>query len=120
MADLAAERSGILNSFLDGLAKCPTGQIPVPQAILDAVAEYRESEDDLGQFLSECTRDADDKYKEGKEVVFEAYQKWAERNGIARTLTMNQFTRQLKERPGWSLDPGRRAWIGKSVVKPTS
>ena len=116
MARFAAERPGILNWMLAGLAACPSGSIAMPPAVRDAVAEYRQSEDDLGDFISECTQDATENYKESKQDVFRAYQRWAADNGISRPWTMKQFTRRLSNREGWRLDPRGKSWMEKSVI----
>ncbi len=115
LARFAAESSGILNWMLEGLALCPPGAIPMPQSIENAVAEYRQGEDDLGDFLEECTQDAAPGYKVKKLEIFQRYQEWAEENGIRHTLTQKQLTRKLGERPGWVMDPRRDSWVAKST-----
>ena len=87
----------------------------MPASVERAVAEYRSSEDDLGEFLGDCTQDAAEGFKTNKGDLFTAYRKWAEGNGIRQTLTAKQLTRQLKERPGWTMDPRRESWVGKSI-----
>ena len=88
----------------------------MPDSVAAAVAEYRESEDDLGDFIADCTRDAGAGHKEPKDAVFQAYAGWAGQNGITRPWTAKQFTRRLSERAGWQLDPGRRSWMAKSIT----
>ncbi len=112
-----AERPGILNWMLEGLRMGPeAGGIPMPAAVKAATQDYRESEDDLADFIADCTQDAEDHYREPKHEVFQAYQKWARENGITFPLSGKQFTRRLGERPGWILDAGKRHWQAKSVV----
>ena len=115
MARFAGESSGILNWLLEGLSRISAGVIPMPASVERAVAEYRSSEDDLGEFLGDCTQDAAEGFKTHKGDLFTAYRKWAEGNGIRQTLTAKQLTRQLKERPGWTMDPRRESWVGKSI-----
>lgn len=115
LASFAEESSGILNWLLEGLSRCPAGAIPMPVSVQRAVAEYRSSEDDLGEFLGDCTQDAAEGFKTHKRDLFAAYRTWAEDNGIRQALTAKQLTRQLKERPGWTMDPRRESWVGKSV-----
>lgn len=115
LARFAAEASGILNWMLEGLALCPPGVIPMPQSVANAVAEYRQGEDDLGDFLDDCTQDAEAGCKVRKLEIFERYQNWAQANGIRMTLTQKQLTRQLGERGGWVMDPRRECWIAKSI-----
>jgi len=115
LSRLAAERSGILNWMLEGLAACPAGPIPMPLMVRNAVAEYRADEDELGDFIEERIQDATEDYREPKAEVYKAYRHWAEGNGIRSPMTLKQFTRRMGEREGWQLDPGRRAWTGKSI-----
>ncbi len=110
-----SELPGILNWLLDGLRMCPRGSIPMPASVAAAVSEYRAGEDELGDFISECTQDAAPGYKTPKLEVFARYQMWAAENGIRHSLTQKQLTRQLKERDTWIMDPRRECWLGKSI-----
>ena len=110
------ERPGILNWMLEGLTANKPGAVPMPQVVKAAVAEYRESEDDLAEFITDCTQDAAENYREPKGTVFQAYRKWAAQNGITFPLNAKQFTRRVGEREGWKLDAGRRHWMQKSIV----
>ena len=113
MAMLLAETPGILNWALRGLdAFVPTR---VPPEILEAVQEYRNGEDDLGDFLGDCVELID--YDEGtrkkdrptKQQVYAAYSAWAESVGIRYPWSAKQLTRRLKER-GIAMCPGKRTW----------
>lgn len=117
LAQFERERAGILNWMLAGLAVNGAGPVTMPRAVKAAVAEYRQAEDLLGDFVSECTQDAADTYKESKHDVFRGYQEWARLNGITSPWTMKQFTRRLGERDGWHLDGSRLCWLRKSIIR---
>jgi len=111
-----AESPGILNWLLDGLARWSTGMISMPKSVEDAVREYRQSEDDLGEFLEECTQDAEAGYKTRKLEIYQGYCRWAQENGVRMVLTQKQLTRELNGRDGWKMDLRRESWLGKSLI----
>lgn len=116
MERFRGEASGILNWLLEGLKECPSGSIPMPDVIANAVREYREGEDDLGDFITECTQDSIAGQKVPKGQLYEAYRSWADDNGINHSLTLKGLSRQLRDRPGWVMDSGKRAWLNKSLI----
>ncbi len=116
MARFRAERPGILNWMVEGLkALQSAGPIPMPHIVRVATQDYKDSEDDLAEFITECTQDAEEAHREPKADVYQAYQNWAKRNGITFAMTANQFTRRISERAEWALDGGKRHWRAKSV-----
>jgi phage/plasmid-associated DNA primase len=52
---LKAEYSGILNWCLDGWKRYQSEGLVEPQAVINATAEYRSSEDIIGEFLRETS-----------------------------------------------------------------
>ena len=52
---LKAEYSGILYWCLEGWKRYRTNGLVEPQAVIDATAEYRSSEDIVGEFLRETS-----------------------------------------------------------------
>lgn len=54
VAELYAERSGILNWLIEGLSDYLEGGLGPPAAVVDATQEYREESDPIGQFLIAC------------------------------------------------------------------
>ena len=109
MAMLLAETPGILNWALRGLDTFVPGR--VPPEIREAVQEYRNGDDDLGDFLGDCVELID--YDEGKrkkdrptkQQVYAAYSAWAESVGIRYPWSAKQLTRRLQER-GITMCPG--------------
>jgi putative DNA primase/helicase len=115
LAILRAEASGILNWMLRGLKTWRPGLRHAPEKVREASAEYAKSEDELGDFIEQCTQDADEMYRETtRKVAYDAYSRWAELQGNKYPLGLKAFTRRLGDK-GWTLDPGRRYWRGKSI-----
>lgn len=110
---LMAEASGILNWALRGLDEWKLGAIP--QAIRDAVEEYRRDEDDLAEFITERVEVSPRDVVE-KTQMYQAYRIWAIDNGIKVPWTQKRFTRRLAERKDWTLDAGRRHWVGRKLI----
>jgi putative DNA primase/helicase len=79
------------------------GGLNPPKRIREAVAEYREESDPLASFVEDCCV-AGGTVSKGR--LFDAYQTWADRNGIRRKLSKKAFGQILKARPG--VDEGRR------------
>ena len=94
------------------------GIIPLPDSVAAAVEEYREGEDDLGEFIRDCICDAPpgSGLSVGKLEVFKAYEDWAKDNGARPTLTQKRLTRMLNERgPDWVMNSDRNRWKGKCL-----
>jgi putative DNA primase/helicase len=116
---LFEEGPGILNWLLEGLREC-NGRfiIPPPDSVAAAVQEYREGEDDLGEFIRDCIYDAplESVLSVGKLEVFTAYEGWAKDNGVRHTLTQKRLTRALNERgPDWVMNSDKNRWKGKCL-----
>jgi putative DNA primase/helicase len=116
MAKFGAERPGILNWMLRGLAARGTVmRIPVPAAVKAASAEYREEQDTLADFITDCTEDAAPDDRVPKAALLRAYRSWADRNGIRDHVTNTALTRRLLDRAGWRMTRDRRYWLGKAL-----
>jgi putative DNA primase/helicase len=113
------EGPGILNWLLEGLRGCDRGFIiPLPDSVAAAVEEYREGEDDLGEFIRDCIYDAplESVLSVGKLEVFKAYEEWAQDNGVRRILTQKRLTRALNARgPDWVMNSDKNRWKGKCL-----
>ena len=71
----------------------------VPESVKAATKEYREDEDFLLPFISECiekTENQDD--KRVMNLLYLSYKKYAEINGDAFVISINKFTREMKDR----------------------
>lgn len=88
-AILAWAVRGCLEWQLEGLTE-------VPEAIVDATAEYRRDMNPLAEWLEERTQEAPEAWTHGK-VLFEDYKMWAEGEGIKRPLGQKSFSQRIGE-----------------------
>lgn len=113
---LLAEAQGILRWLVDGCRKrIAAGRLVEPQAVIEATAAYRASQDPLGRFLAESVV-KDPKGWEASEDVFDAHLEWCEDNYelpvtpilLGRRLKAEGF-KSLKQQRGACRD---RGWQG--------
>ena len=79
---LRAEWSGILNWCLSGLAGWMQLEgLGAPDAVVNAVAEYKSEEDVLGQFMNDCFVRSADGFVSNS-VMYRAYRQWAVDRGL--------------------------------------
>ncbi len=108
-----------MNWLLEGLRGCDrVGIIPLLDSVAAAVEEYREGEDDLGEFIRDCICDAppESGLSVGKLEVLKAYEKWAKDNGVPPKLTQKHLTRALNAQgPDWVMNSDRNRWKGKCL-----
>lgn len=96
-AKLAAERSGILNWFLEGCRLWQKNGLGLPQEVIDASEAYRSESDIIGQFIAERCQTAT-WIKERANVLYGEYTKWCEESGERRPLSGKRFGAALGER----------------------
>lgn len=94
---LRVEAGGILRWIIEGAVKYLSEGLEPPAKIAAATDEYREEEDDLGEFIAWCGLVPDDNSFMASRSVFEAYTRWAQ---IAdqKPLGQRTLTRRLVER----------------------
>lgn len=118
LAKLAGQGAGILNWMLQGCQNWQRGRLDPPAAVKAATADYRESEDDLGQFLDlHCVKHGE----VGKAHLYAAFKAWMLGQGTAERFIpgIKRFGKRMA-RPGVKeerVDAGRR-WIGVSLKDP--
>lgn len=89
--ELETERSGILNWCLEGLRGWQElGGVGTPEVVRAAVAEYREEEDEIGQWLESCCGAAGDDEYVSNPALYGSYQLWAVQNGIRPQDVLNR------------------------------
>ncbi len=106
------ELPGILNWAIEGYSEWRKTGLGMPDIVLNATAEYREEEDELGEFISEmCLLE-----KEGlieRKVLYDAFKAWVTNRGIKFPMTQKTFAKRLHVRGiqdgGKS---GKRRWKG--------
>lgn len=82
---LKEEWSGILNWALEGLKAWREGQgLAKPGRVKEAVEEYKDSEDDIAQFVAECfSDDLEDTAWTSNAAIINVYETWAAANGFS-------------------------------------
>jgi putative DNA primase/helicase len=95
--DLAAEAEGILWWVVQGAKKYLEDGLKTPPEVFDASDEYREDQDDFGQFITECLEFVDGARSKSEEL-HAAYTRWALKQGQDKPMWIRTFTTVLKER----------------------
>lgn len=112
---LRSEASGVLNRLLDGLLDWKQHGLITPDAVADATAKYREQSDQLGRFLSECTR-PEDGAKAKSSVLFALFTAWAKANGAAEWQQVG-FTKAMEDRGFETKRSNGMQWLGLTMTK---
>jgi putative DNA primase/helicase len=93
---LKAEWPGILQWMIDGCMEWQERGLRPPKAVLDATAEYLESEDALSAWLDECC-DRDPNAWTGSGELFASWKAWADKAGEP-SGTLRRFSQKLEDR----------------------
>ncbi len=115
-ATLEAEASGILNWAIEGFKDWQQGGLRPPAEVEAATEAYRLESDVLREFFEDCLIVGPGREASARDV-FQAYQRWADQNGVQRPLTQQGLGRLLAAR-GYrpaKRTGGRRVWEGFSV-----
>jgi putative DNA primase/helicase len=93
---LYGELSGILNWAVEGCLDWQRNRLHEPKVVTDAVSNYREEMDILGQWMSEqCSMDASLRCKAGQ--AYQSYRVWSEKNGY-KPMAAGTFGRDLADK----------------------
>lgn len=95
---LEEELPGILNWALKGCLQWQKKRLRPPQSIVEAVNEYREEMDIIGQWVNQCC-DVRPNLSCRAGAAYDSYAQWAGANGI-RQWSSTAFGRKLAERYG--------------------
>lgn len=109
------EASGVLNWLIAGLKDWREHGLGQPKAVTDAVNEYRQDSDTLGQFLAEHTRD-NDAGRVSKNDIYSVYKSWAMDNGLDHPLTKIALGKALQERGYTKGGQGGHYWTGLELL----
>ena len=112
---LRAEYPAILHSMIKGVATyLEYGGLGRPERIQQAVENYADSEDTLGQWIADCL-DLEARAQTPSSAAYECFRKWAEKEG-AFTPSSKRFSQQLVERGfARARSGGVRQFVGFSV-----
>ena len=111
---LRAEGPGILNWAIKGCLDWQRQGLGEARAVLEATADYREDEDELGEFINErCRHEGEVE----RTTLYRAYTHWAEARGNRFLPKQTTFSKRIGERSG--IKPRKsgnvRYWTGISV-----
>jgi putative DNA primase/helicase len=110
---LLGELPGILNWAVDGCSIWQKQGLSTPHAVTSATTEYRDEEDELGEFIGEkCVVESGAEIE--KKELFYAYRGWADGQGIRLPLTLRKFGKRIGSRGGISdrQSNGKDYWVG--------
>jgi len=96
-AKLKAEKSGILNWMLQGLAMYRTEGLIPPDEVSGATEAYKAEQDTFGAFLDEYC-DIKPGLTAPQKNLYWKYEVWAEDNGISYPLSKPGVAKKLRER----------------------
>lgn len=92
---LRKELQGIMKWAVDGCLLWQRDGLKMPQAVQDAVAEYKGEMDVVAAFLDECTERGPGEVKSSE--LYSAYAKWATDNGEYR-MSHTKFGKEVSHR----------------------
>jgi putative DNA primase/helicase len=105
---LGEEGAGILNWAIAGYRDLRMNGLQEPEAVTNAIAQYRSSEDLIQNFLQECFGQ-DPSWRETRKDVYSAYVKWS-KEGNLQPMAKKKLASEL-QRLGIRGDPGDRFWL---------
>jgi putative DNA primase/helicase len=111
---LLQELPGILNWAIKGCLEWQKNGLGTPRVVIEATAEYREEEDEIGECLAQtCLQGG----KVERTVLYGEYLSWAKALGIRMPLRQKAFAKRIRVRVGIteSKSNGTRYWHGISV-----
>lgn len=112
---LRLEASGILNRLLEGLLDQRENGLIQPEAVTAATDKYREQSDQLGRFLTECTRPVEGARSKSSEL-FALFTAWSKANGAAEWQQMG-FTAAMQDRGFEKKASNGMQWLDVEMTK---
>jgi putative DNA primase/helicase len=110
---LLRELPGVLNWAIKGCLEWRENGLGTPSTVVEATAEYRVEEDEIGEFLAGC-------YQGGRverSSLYGLYLQWAKDCGIKVPLKQKSFSKRIRVRNGIKdvKSNGKRYWGGISI-----
>lgn len=116
MDKLKTERQGILAWLAYGCQRWQAMGMCEPASIKTETENYKNSEDTLGLFLTDCciwgNKDA---FSVQAGSLYKAYKMWCDENEI-RPMNGNKFGTKIQERFGYTMLNGKRIYRGVGLV----
>jgi P4 family phage/plasmid primase-like protien len=92
---IADEGPAILRWMVEGfLAYCAAGKLERPAAVAAATQDYLDAENDLGQWLAECTEKGASHRCLARDL-YESWRHWCQRNGVREPGAQKTLTERL-------------------------
>jgi len=113
--ELREEMPGILRWAIEGCKQWKAKGLGLPERVKLAGEDYRNAEDDLGDFIADRIEESPEAATCPKKEVFAAYAEWAEAEGIRHPMTNKQLSRKLKDR-GWTEVNGK-SWRAVRIAE---
>jgi putative DNA primase/helicase len=114
LGKLLKEQPGILNWAIKGCIEWQNRGLDAPRIVIEATAEYREEEDEIGEFLAQtCFQGG----KVERTALYSQYLEWAKNCQIRMTMRPKNFAKQIRVRAGISerKSNGKWYWHGISI-----
>jgi putative DNA primase/helicase len=111
---LLKELPGILNWAIKGCIEWQNRGLDAPRIVIEATDEYREEEDEIGEFLTQtCCQGG----KVERTALYSEYLEWAKNCQIRMTMRPKNFAKQIRVRAGISerKSNGKWYWHGISI-----
>lgn len=105
----------VLRWMIDGAALFIEhgGKIASPATVTEATAEYRQEENWLENFISECCVTGDPEFRVPAWQLLDAYRIWATANGEYAKIRGNEFYHAMSKAGYLSVRPqNKRIWVG--------
>jgi putative DNA primase/helicase len=112
---LLEEMPGILNWGIKGCLQWQKHGLRAPQMVVEVTSEYREEEDEIGEFLSQCCCLGG---RVERTALYSEYLTWTRNCGIKMPMRPKSFAKQIRVRDGIGDLPksnGHRYWGGISI-----
>jgi putative DNA primase/helicase len=106
------EGSGILNWAIAGYHDWQQNGLQEPEAVSEAIAQYRSSEDIIQSFLQECCeqdREQDPPWLVVRKDIYAEYLNWS-KEGNLKQVSAKKLASELR-RLGIGGNPGDRFWL---------
>lgn len=99
LAELAAEKPGILNWLIAGACEwLTTRRIPQPKAMESVLADFWADSSPLLEWMAEWCDTSDPDAKESAKALHDHYKQWCEGRGIEQVMNSTAFGRQLRDK----------------------
>ncbi len=109
---LRSELPGILTWAIKGCLDWQNKGLNPPQRVLDAVAEYRTSQDVMGDFITQCTTKGENEFCKTSEM-YAAYKSWSLDNGL-HPVSSKKFHPNMESR-GYRRSETMGVWFFRQI-----